>query len=579
MGFFRDKDGNRRRLGCFGKTILSIAIYLLICGVLGWWLDADSVYTPEPNSVYLLKMEGTVVEQGREENPLESVLAELPGANTQTAVGLDDLLSNIRLAKSDDNIRGIYLKGGQFQMGHATAKALRDALVDFKSSGKFIIAYSDAYEQTNYYVSSVADRIYLNEVGVVDWKGITTQKMYYKRLLEKIGVKMQIIKVGSFKSAVEPYIRTSMSEADRRQTQMFQGGIWRELKRGVSESRGLSEETLDRYADMYMALRPKGEYLSCGLVDSLCYVQDMDSVLAHAVGTAKFHLVKTSEMNRVVRPKEVAKDKVAIIYADGEIVDSGSDGIVESKMLRTIRKVGKDKDVRAVVLRVNSPGGSADASEQIWHGVQTLREKGMPVVVSMGDLAASGGYYISCGADYIFAEPNTLTGSIGIFGTIPCFADLRDKVGMDIDGVSTNAHSDLEVSMIYRGLNTAEEAMFQSMIEQGYDLFTRRCAEGRHMTQAQIKQIAEGRVWLGEDALRIGLVDELGGIEAAIAKAAELAGVEEYRRVSYPERKDFLQEVLETLDKSTPEEKLMARIRTFVEKPRVMAKMEDMIIK
>lgn len=580
MSIFRDKDGNPRRMGCLGKTVVGIGLYLLVCGLVGYWMGQKEEVKLLTNSVYKLEMKGTVVEQGEEENPFADILSELPGSKQENVIGLDDLLSNIRLAKEDSRIQGIYLKGGELNMGYATAKALRDALLDFKTSGKWIVAYADVYQQNNYYVCCVADKVYLNAVGTVDWKGLTTQKLYFARLLDKLGIEMQILKVGTFKSAVEPYYRTSMSEADRQQTEKFLKGMWSEMTNGVSVSRGIGVNTLNRYADSYLALAEKKEYVRLGMVDSLCYVQDMDSVLKHRMGCENYHLVSTSSMNRVKRAESEATDAVAIIYADGAIYDDGNEGIVTGKMLKTFKKVGKNSDVKAVVLRVNSPGGSANASEQIWHGVQLLRQQGLPVVVSMGDYAASGGYYISCGADYIYAEPNTLTGSIGIFGTVPSLAKLRDKIGLDIDGVSTNAHSEMEVNMIYRGMNSAETAMMQNLIDQGYDLFTNRCAMGRHMSQADIKAIAEGRVWLGSDALNLGLVDELGGIEAAVQKAAELAGLgENYTRVAYPERRDMLSDLLESFERSTPEEKLIARIREFASQPRIMAQMEEMIIK
>lgn len=582
MSIFRKKDGEPRKLGCLGKTLVGLLIYFLFCGVFGYWIGS-AFSTPETvleaKSVYKLKMDGVVIEQGEEPNPFASIMAEMPGANTQTTVGLDELLSNIRLAAEDSRIEGIYLTEGNFSIGQASAKAVRDELIRFKESGKWIIAYASSFGQTNYYIASVADKIYLNAHGSLDWKGISAQKMYYTRVMEKIGVKMQIVKVGTFKSAVEPYFRTDMSEADRLQTKQYADGIWQVIKAGVATSRNITEEDLDRYADEFMLLQPQEKYLEYGLVDSLCYVQDMDSVLTRYMQTKDYHLLSTTEMTNVKRPKETVTDKIAIIYADGDITDSEGDGIVGTKMVSTIRKVGKEDNVRGVVLRVNSPGGSADASEQIHHALSLLREQGLPVVVSMGDYAASGGYYISCGADYVYAEPNTLTGSIGIFGTIPCLAELRNKIGLDIDGVVTNKHSALESNMVYHGMNGEEFGLMQGMVERGYDLFTSRCAAGRNMTQDAIKEIGGGRVWLGSKAVELGLVDSLGNIDDAVAKAAELAGITEYKRVTYPERKDFMTTLLESLDDTTPEEKLVARIRAFASKPRIMAKMDEIIIK
>ena len=576
MGLFCKKnnegDKPRKKMGCLGKTLIGLVIYFGLCAGIGWWYDnyGNSV-SLEKNSVYKLRLHGVMVEQAPEVDPFADALAEVSGRRSVEKVGLDELLSNIRLAKENDKVLGIYLSGGDLSMAPAGAKTLRDALLDFKQSGKWIVAYAENYDQLNYYVISVADNIYVNPVGGVDWNGLTAQKGYYTRVLQKLGVEMQILKVGTFKSAVEPFFRTSMSEADRHQTKTYMDGIWSEMRAAVSQSRGISEEELDRLADRYMTLQPQEEYVACGLVDSLVYIEGMDSVLQHLTGTEDYKLYSTAEMAAVTRKADKADDKIAIVYAEGEITDDSGDGIVGTKMIRTLKKVGKNKDVKAVVLRVNSPGGSANASEQIWHAVELLKQQGLPVVVSMGDYAASGGYYISSGADYIYAEPTTLTGSIGIFGIVPNVKGLREKIGYDIDGISTHDHSALEVNMIYRGMNDKEFAMMQTMVERGYDLFTRRCAAGRHTTQEAIKQIGEGRVWLGKDAMNIGLVDAMGNIDDAIAKAAELAELSEYAKVYYPQRKDFLTELMEKIDKTTPEEKIVSKMREMITQPRILA--------
>lgn len=529
-------------------------------------------------SVYRLQLKGTLVEQSQESNPLAGLLSASSYYNQSETVGLNDLLSNIRLAKTDDRIEGIYLDGGSLSMAPASAKAIRDALLDFKTSGKWIIAYASSYGQTNYYVASVADKIFLNPTASIDWNGLSAQKTYYKRLLDKLGIEMQILKVGTFKSAVEPYFRTSMSEADRLQTEQYINGIWSEMKTAVAESRHISVEQLDQYADEYMGLQPQEKYLQYGFADSLVYVEEMDNILRTYMGTKDYTLLSTDELASVERTPSKAYAKVAVVYAEGEITDESGDGIVGKDMVKLFKKIAKDEDICAVVLRVNSPGGSADASEQIWHAVQTLKQDGRPVVVSMGDYAASGGYYISCGADYIFAEPTTLTGSIGIFGTVPNLNKVFDKIGLDYDGVSTNRHSNLQVNMVYKGMNTEEYAMMQAMVERGYDLFTRRCAEGRHTTQETIKQIGEGRVWLGKDAVAIGLVDSLGNIDDAILKAVELADLPEYQVIYYPEATDPLEELLSMFDNTTDEEKLLLRMREFASKPRIMALMPEVEI-
>ena len=567
-------------MGCLGKTLVGIGLYFLFCGILGW-LMGDMMSTPkttlEENTIYRIDLKGSLVEQATEENPFNSIMGELYGQST-TTVGLSDLLNNIALAKDNDKVLGIYLKGGSLAAGPASAKALRDALLDFKKSGKFIIAYSDSYSQTNYYIVSVADRIFFNPVGSLAWDGLSAQKEYYTRLFEKIGLEMQILKVGTFKSAVEPYFRTSMSEADRKQTEQYIGGIWSEMKTAVGQSRQITPEQLHAYADECMSLQPQEKYLTYNFVDSLVYIQEMDSVLRTYAGTKDYKQLSNSKMTNVERTQVDATDKLAVLYAEGAIVDEGTDGIVEGKILKTIKKIYEDDDVKAVVFRVNSPGGSADASEQIWHAMKMLQDKGLPVVVSMGDYAASGGYYISCNADYIYAEPTTLTGSIGIFGTVPNFNKLLDKVGLDIDGVSTNKYSALNVNAIYKGMNPQEMALMQNMVERGYDLFTRRCAEGRDMTQDEIKKIGEGRVWLGKDALEIGLVDSLGNINDAIDKAVELAQLGEYELVTYPEKTDPLQEILKMFDTTTPEERLVMKVREFASKPRIMALMPEVTI-
>ena len=572
----------RRKHGCLWTAIVCVLLYVGMCGLMGYFMG-DMLSTPatklEANGIYQLQLKGMLVEQGQEENPFASFLGEVPGYSApESSVGLDDILSNIRLAKSDDRILGIYLDGGSLSMGPASAKAIRDALLDFKTSGKWIIAYASNYGQMNYYLASVADKVCLNPTGSIAWNGLTAQKMYYTRLFEKIGVEMQILKVGTFKSAVEPYFRTSMSDADRLQTKQYLGGIWEEMVGAVALSRNLTDRQLNAYADRYMALQPAEDYLTYGLADTLIYRQSVDSILRLYAGTKDYTLYTTTELARVERTESKAKDKVAVVYLEGNIYSESGDGIVDRQVLKQLKKIQKNDDVKAVVLRVNSPGGSADASEQIWHGVQLLKEKGLPVVVSMGDYAASGGYYISCNADYIYAEPTTLTGSIGIFGVVPNWGKLREKVGLDIDGVSTNAHSDLEVNMVYKGMNPEEQAMMQRMIERGYDLFTRRCAEGRHTTQDAIKKIGEGRVWLGKDAIGIGLVDCLGNIDDAIAKAAELAGMEQYKTVYYPEKKDPMEELLKMMDGSSPEERLLREAREFAKEPRQMMQMEKIII-
>lgn len=584
--FSRTTNGEqqpRRRMGCLSGCLVFFLIYFACSAILGWIMgDAfatSKVVTLENNTIYRLKMDGVLVEQGQEEDPFSSFYGELPGmGGTTSTVGLDQILSNIRLAKNDDRILGIWLDGADMYMGSASAKAIRDALLDFKQSGKWIIASAKQYGQTNYYVASVADRICLDPTGSVSWNGLAAQKMYYTRLFEKIGVEMQIIKVGTFKSAVEPYFRTSMSPEDRMQTMQYVNGIWDEYKAEVSEARNIPVDQLNALADQYMGLQSAQAQLQAGLVDTIVYTQDMDSLLRVYAGTKEYKTLTTTKLAQVKRTESLATDEIAVLYLDGAITDETGDGIVGKEVVKTIKKIRKNDNVKALVLRVNSPGGSADASEQIWHAIENVKADSIPVVVSMGDYAASGGYYISCGADYIYAEPTTITGSIGIFGTIPSIAKLREKIGLDIDGITTNKHSGLESNIPYKTMTPEETQLMQNMVERGYELFTTRCADGRGVSQEYIKSVGEGRVWLGTKAKELQLVDEIGNIDDAIAKAVELAALESYKLTYYPEVKDPIEELLKKLDNTTPEEQLVNKIREFAAQPRVMALTPEVII-
>ena len=582
----RTSDGQerpRRKVGCLGGCLIFFAVYFICSAILGWIMGdmfSSSNVELKDNTVYRLELKGTLVEQAQEENPFASLMGQVPYSNyaADENVGLNDILSNIRLAKNDERVLGIWLDGAELSTAPANAKAIRDALLDFKTSGKWIIASAKSYEQTSYYIASVADRICIDPTGSVRWNGLSGQKMYYTRVLEKIGVEMQIVKVGTFKSAVEPFFRTSMSDADRKQTEEYLNGIWSEYKKAVSDARHLTESQLDLLADRYMGLQSAEQQVKAGLVDTIVYCQDIDSLLRVYTGTKEYKTLTTSKLSQVKRTESKAKDKVAVLYLEGQIYEDGNDGIVGEKVVKQLKKIGKDEDVKALVLRVNSPGGSAAASEQIWHAIQKIKADSIPVVVSMGDYAASGGYYISCGADYIFAEPTTITGSIGIFGTIPNMSKLRNKIGLDIDGVTTNKHADLQSNMIYKGMNPEEFQLMQSMVERGYDLFTSRCAQGRHVTQDYIKSIGEGRVYLGDKGKQIGIVDELGNIDNAIEKAVELAGLENYKLTYYPEVKDPMEELLKLFDNTTDEERLILKLRQFCTQPRIMALMPEMKI-
>ena len=575
----------QRRGGCLRGCLIALAIYFalsFICGLMLGDMFSSPTVKLEDYSVYKLDLKGALVEQGQDANPFADLMKEMPMYGDQVEkTGLDQILDNIRLAEQDDKIKGIYLHGGSLGMSPASAKTIRDRLLLFKQrSGKWVIAYSDSYNATNYYVATAADKIYLNPIGQVGWHGLAAQKMYFTRLMDKLGVEMQILKVGTYKSAVEPYFRTSMSEADRKQTMLYLQGIWDEYRQAVSAARGISEADLDRYADEYMDLQDNEKFVSLHFVDTLIYRDNMDEVLRIMSGSKDYKLMSTAKLSQVKRANPKSDNRVAVLYAEGTIVADGGDGITAQQILKQMKEIKKDDKVKAVVFRVNSPGGSADASEEIWHGVKELQAKGLPVVVSMSDLAASGGYYISCAADYIIAEPTTLTGSIGIFGVIPNGKKLREKIGLDIDQASTHKHAAMDGNMVFNGMNSEEHALMQAMIERGYDLFTRRCADGRKMTQDDIKKIAEGRVWLGKDALEIGLVDSLGNIDDAIVKAAQLAGVESYDINYYPRKKDQMEEIMKMLSgEDSEEERMIARIKTMVKEPRVLMLMEQVEIK
>ena len=545
-----------------GIILSSIVLFFIgIMVIFGIVSSSDTETVVKKNSVMILDLNGILVERTQES--LENVLSMLTGDNSNV-YGLDDILASIKKAKENENIKGIYIQASALGSPYASLQAIRNALTDFKESGKFIVAYSDGYTQGLYYLSSVADKVILNPKGMIEWRGIASAPIFYKDLLQKVGIEMQIFKVGTYKSAVEPFIATEMSPANREQVTEFIGSIWGQVVSGVSDSRNISPDSLNAYADRMLMFYPAEESVKCGLADTLIYknnVRDYLKQLANVDKDDRLPILGLDDMINVKKnvPKDKSGDIVAVYYASGEITDqSGSaaseDGIVGNKVIRDLRKLKDDKDVKAVVLRVNSPGGSAFASEQIWHAVKELKAE-KPVIVSMGDYAASGGYYISCVADTIVAEPTTLTGSIGIFGMIPNVKGLTDKIGLSYDVVKTNKYADF--GNIMRPFNEDEKSLLQMMITEGYDTFVTRCAEGRHMTKEAIEKIAEGRVWTGETAKELGLVDELGGIDKALDIAVAKAGIEGYTVVSYPEKQDFLSSLLDTKPTNYVESQLL----------------------
>lgn len=545
-----------------GIILSSIVLFVVsMVTLFGIMSASDTETVVKKNSVMMLDLSGTLVERVQE-NPLD-FLSQL-FSEESNIYGLDDILSSIKKAKENENIKGIYIQSSFLGTSYASLQEIRNALLDFKESGKFIIAYSDNYTQGLYYLSSVADKVLLNPKGMIEWRGIASAPLFYKDLLQKIGVEMQVFKVGTYKSAVEPFISTEMSPANREQVTTFITSIWGQVTGDVSVSRHLPVDSLNAFADRMIMFYPAEESVKCGLADTLIYRNDVRDYLKTLVDIDKddkLSVVGLSEMINVKKnvPKDKSGNIVAVYYASGEITDYSSsaaseEGIVGSKVSRDLRKLQENDDVKAVVLRVNSPGGSAFASEQIWHAVKELKSK-KPVIVSMGDYAASGGYYISCVADTIVAEPTTLTGSIGIFGMVPNVKELTDKIGVTYDVVKTNQYADF--GNIMRPFNDGEKALLQMMVTQGYDTFVTRCANGRHMTKEAIEKIAEGRVWTGEDAKQLGLVDELGGIDKALEIAVAKAGVEGYTVVSYPEKEDFMTTLLDTKPTNYVESQLL----------------------
>ncbi|MDO4950179.1 MAG: signal peptide peptidase SppA [Bacteroidales bacterium] len=523
-------------LGVVLAGILSVVMSLLVLA--GVAASGESEVTIRENSILMLNLDGELAERA-ENIPFSKFLS-----NGIETYGLDDILNSIRKAKENDHIRGIYLQPKSFSASFASLEAIRRALLDFKESGKFVVAYADHYTQGMYYLASVADKLIANPQGSIYWHGMAGQVIYFKNLLEKLGVEMQVFKVGTYKSAVEPFIATEMSDANREQITAYLTSIWNQLCADISVSRSIPVDSLNALAEAMQDVQPAESYVNTGLVDTLLYkdgVRDYLKQLTDSDEDQSLRTVSVSEMKNVRRnvPKDKSGNVLAVYYAFGEIVDEPSQyaafekNIVLENTIKDLRALRDDESIKAVVLRVNSPGGSAYASEQIWNEVVKLKEK-KPVVVSMGDYAASGGYYISCAADAIVAEATTLTGSIGIFGTFPCAEKLlHDKLGLHVSVVKTHKFADL--GDYTHAMNNDERELLQGYINRGYELFTRRCAEGRNMDIDSLRQIAEGRVWTGTTAKKLGLVDEIGGLEKALEIAAEKAAMESYSVVDYPE--------------------------------------------
>ena len=507
--------------------------------------SSDSEVTVRENSILKLDLNGSLVERSGED-PWTILMGD-----ESAAYGLDDLLASIRKAKENENIKGIYIEATDLATdGFAALKEVRDALADFKESGKFIVAYGDMYTQPMYYVASVADRVLLNPEGMLEWSGLSSMPVFYKDLMDKLGIRWQIFKVGTYKSAVEPFIGMEMSEANREQTTDYLTSLWGEMTAEVAASRGVTVDDLNRAADRMLLFQPAGECVEAGLADTLIYKNDVRDYLKQWVGIDEDDDLRTlglKDMKNVKKnvPKDKSGNIVAVYYADGMIgslMAGDGESIDGNQMIRDLRELKEDEDVKAVVLRINSPGGSAYDSEQIWHAIGELKKE-KPVIVSMGDYAASGGYYIACNADTIVAEPTTLTGSIGIFGMMPDMQGLAQKVGVSFDVVKTNEFSDMGIPV--RPMTESEKALMQAYVERGYDLFLTRVSEGRGMTKEAVDQVGQGRVWTGVRAKELGLVDELGGLDRALEIAVARAGVEGYTRMDYPAKKSAWEQLME----------------------------------
>ena len=524
-------------------TVTGIILLTVIMGILatismvGIAASSASSTKVEENSVFTLMLSGQLDERA-EENPLGMLSGQI-----SENVGLDDIISSIRKAKENEDIKGIYIEAGIFSSDSpASSHAIREALIDFKKSGKWIVAYADSYEQSSYYICSVADKIFLNPQGMVDWHGLGATPYFVKDLLTKLGIKVQLCKVGKYKSAPEMLTADGMSEPNREQVTAYINGVWQVMLKEVSESRKIAVDSLNAYADRFIALSKAEDYVKMKLVDKLLYTNEVKGEIKKMLkidADESFPQLTLKDMENV-KGKKKEGDQVAVYYAYGDIVDSETGdmtdqehSIVATKVCKDLEKLAEDDDVKAVVLRVNSPGGSAYASEQIWHAMTSLKAK-KPVVVSMGGYAASGGYYISCPANYIIAEPTTITGSIGIFGMFPDFSGLlTEKLGIKFDEVKTNKHA--AFGTMSRPFNAEEMALLEQYIDRGYQLFRKRVADGRKQSVEAIEIIAQGRVWLANDALKNKLVDEIGSLDKAIEKAAKLAKLSEYHATCYPE--------------------------------------------
>lgn len=538
-------------VGMFGFFIVMGVIGMM--SIIGMIASGNAAQNVEKNSVFVLNLSGTISEQGSE-NPLSM----FTGDNSLNS-GLNDILSSIKKAKANDDIKGIYIEAGALMTNYATLQEIRNALADFRKSGKWIVAYGDFYTQGAYYVASVANKVYINPKGIVDWHGIGAQTMFYKDFMAKFGVKWEVVKVGTFKSATETFTEEKMSDANRLQTKTFIDGTWRNVCDAVSKSRGISVDSLNSYADSYLALQATETLVKAKMVDGMMYGDQVKDAVKKMMKLEKDDDIQQLTLNDMLNVKDgkVEGSEIAVYYAEGDIVQDpkaatmfGNNNYIASrKVCKDLEDLMNDDNVKAVVVRINSGGGDAYASEQMWHQMSELR-KVKPVVVSMGDYAASGAYYMSAPASWIVAQPNTLTGSIGIFAVIPDLSGLvTTKLGVRFDEVKTNRNSTFG-NLMARPFNAEEKAMLQASVNRGYSLFRQRVAEGRRLPVESVEKIAQGRVWLATDALNIKLVDQLGGIDDAVKKAAELAKLKDYYTSDYPAAASWMDAMLNSMSSS-----------------------------
>ena len=538
-------------VGMFGFFIVMGVIGMM--SIIGMIASGNAAQNVEKNSVFVLNLSGTISEQGSE-NPLSM----FTGDNSLNS-GLNDILSSIKKAKANDDIKGIYIEAGALAANYATLQEIRNALADFRKSGKWIVAYGDFYTQGAYYVASVADKVYINPKGIVDWHGIGAQTMFYKDFMAKFGVKWEVVKVGTFKSATETFTEEKMSDANRLQTKTFIDGTWRNVCDAVSKSRGISVDSLNSYADSYLALQATETLVKAKMVDGMMYGDQVKDAVKKMMKLENDDDIAQLTLNDMlnVKDEKVEGSEIAVYYAEGDIVQDpkaatmfGNNNYIASrKVCKDLEDLMNDDDVKAVVVRINSGGGDAYASEQMWHQMSELR-KVKPVVVSMGDYAASGAYYMSAPASWIVAQPNTLTGSIGIFAVIPDLSGLvTTKLGVRFDEVKTNRNSTFG-NLMARPFNAEEKAMLQASVNRGYSLFRQRVADGRRLPVESVEKIAQGRVWLATDALNIKLVDQLGGIDDAVKKAAQLAKLKDYYTSDYPAAASWMDNLLNSMSSS-----------------------------